>query len=48
MSDHVELQSVLTEEEQHDILRDTVIHFLSFDPLHPYVDFFGQALSDLD
>ena len=47
MSEPVELQSVLTEDEQRGILRETVIHFLSRDPLHPYVDLFGQALMDL-
>lgn len=47
MSEPIDLQSVLTEEEQHDMLRETVIHFLSRDPLHPCVDFFGQALADL-
>ncbi|MGN7158833.1 hypothetical protein [Sphingomonas sp. SAFR-052] len=48
VSDPAELHSVLTDEEQRDILRDTIIHFLSLDPLHPLASFFGHALSDLD
>lgn len=48
MSDPAELHSVLTDDDQRELLRDTIIHFLSLGPLHPYASFFGQALSDLD
>lgn len=48
MSEPIELQSVLSEDEQRDMLRETVIHFLSIHPLHPHASFFGQALADLN
>lgn len=48
MNPPVELRSVLTRDEEREILRDTIIHFLSIDPHHPYAQLFGQALADLD
>lgn len=48
MNPPVELHSVLTEEEEREMLRDTIIHLLSIDPHHPYAQLFGQALADLD
>jgi hypothetical protein len=43
-----ELHNVLSEDEQREFLRETVIHFLSLDPHHPLASFFGRALADLD
>lgn len=48
MNPPVELRSVLTEDEEREMLRDTIIHFLSIDPHHPYAQLFGQALADLN
>jgi len=48
VTDPAELHSVLTDDEQRELLRDTIIHFLSLDPFHPYALFLWQALSDLD
>jgi len=48
MSNPIELRSVLTEDEQRELLRETIVHLLSIDPHHPYAQLFGQALTDLD
>jgi len=48
MNNSIELHSVLTENEQRELLRATVVHFLGIDPHHPYAQLFGQALADLD
>ena len=48
MNPPVELRSVLTRDEEREMLRDTIIHFLRIDPHHPYAQLFGQALADLD
>lgn len=48
MNPPVELHSVLTRDEERKMLRDTIIHFLSIDPHHPYAQLFGQALAGLD
>lgn len=48
MSNPIELRSVLTRDEEREMLRDTIIHFLSIDPHHPYAQLFGQALADLE
>lgn len=47
MNARIELHSVLTEDEQRDLLRETIVHFLSTDPHHPFAQLLGQALSDL-
>jgi len=48
VSSPIDLHSVLTRDEQREMLRDTIVHFLSIDPHHPYAQLFGQALADLD
>lgn len=48
MNPPVELRSVLTRDEEREMLRDTIIQFLSIDPHHPYAQLFGQALADLN
>jgi len=48
MNPPFELHSVLTEDEQREMLRESIVHFLSIDPHHPYAQLFGQALADLD
>ncbi len=48
MSSSIELHSVLTDDEQREMLRETIVHFLGIDPHHPYAQLFGQALADLD
>ena len=47
MNAPIELQSVLTEDEQREMLRETIVHFLSIDPDHPFAQLLGQALSDI-
>jgi len=48
MNDGPELRNALTADEQRDILRETIIHFLKLDPHHPLASFFRQALADLN
>lgn len=48
MNPPVELRSVLTRDEECEMLHDTIIHFLGIDPHHPYAQLFGQALADLN
>jgi hypothetical protein len=48
MSNPIKLYSVLTEDEQRELLREAIVHFLGIDPHHPYAQLFGQALADLD
>lgn len=47
MSNPIELRSVLTEDEQRELLRETIVHFLTIDPHHPFAQLLGQALSEL-
>ena len=47
MNAPIELHSVLTKAEQREMLRETIVHFLSIDPHHPFAQLLGQALSDL-
>ena len=44
----IELHSVLTQDEQREMLREAIVHFLGIDPHHPYAQLFGQALADLN
>lgn len=47
MNAPIELRSVLTENEQREMLRESMVHFLRIDPHHPFAQLLGQALSDL-
>ena len=47
MNAPIELHSVLTEDEQREMRRETIVRFLSIDPHHPFAQLMGQALSDI-